>query len=104
MALETGQADDVKKPQVRKTWLSPIVRIERTVVRLRGHNVILDRDLALLYEVDPKVLNQAVKRNAERFSEGFMFQLTKKERDEVITICDNLSDLNARTFVSNSYE
>ena len=54
---------------------------------IRGENVMLDRDLALLYGVDVRVLNQAVKRNIERFPPRYMFRLTK---DEVITNCDNL--------------
>ncbi len=54
-------------------------RIEQKILRIRGHNVMLDRDLAGLYEVKTKVLNQAVKRNIERFPEDFMFELTKEE-------------------------
>lgn len=51
---------------------------------------MLDRDLAELYGVETRVINQAVTRNRERFPEDFVFQLTKDERDEVITICDHL--------------
>lgn len=54
---------------------------------------MLDRHLAELYGVETRLLNQAVKRNIERFPEEFMFQLTKEERDEVITICDELKPL-----------
>lgn len=54
-------------------------RITRTVLRLRGHNIMLDTDLAALYEVDVKALNQAVKRNRDRFPPDFMFQLTDHE-------------------------
>ena len=46
---------------------------------IRGHKVMLDKDLAEMYSVETKVLNQAVKRNIERFPKDFMFQLTKKE-------------------------
>ena len=53
--------------------------IERAVLRIRGHNVVLDEDLAALYEVQVKVLNQAVKRNRERFPSDFMFRLTTAE-------------------------
>jgi hypothetical protein len=53
--------------------------IERAVLRIRGHNVVLDEDLAALYEVQVKVLNQAVKRNRERFPPDFMFRLTTAE-------------------------
>jgi hypothetical protein len=48
---------------------------KQTFIVLRGHRVILDENLAELYEVEVKVLNQAVKRNSERFPEDFMFQL-----------------------------
>ena len=54
---------------------------------------MLDRDLARLYGVETKVLNQAVKRNIERFPERFMFQLTDDEKVKVVTICDHLKDL-----------
>ena len=53
--------------------------IENKIFTLRGEQVILDRDLAELYGVETKVLNRAVKRNAERFPNHFMFQLTKEE-------------------------
>lgn len=49
---------------------------------------MLDADLAKLYGVPTKVLNQAVKRNIERFPLDFMFQLTKDEKDEVVTVFD----------------
>ena len=53
--------------------------IQRKIFEIRGQKVILDRDLAALYQVETRVLNQAVKRNTERFPEDFMFQLTKEE-------------------------
>ena len=56
--------------------------IEDTILPLRGKRVILDQDLARLYGVATKVLNQAVKRNLDRFPEDFMFQLTKGEVEE----------------------
>ena len=56
--------------------------IEDTILLIRGNRVILDHDLARLYGVTTKVLNQAVKRNLERFPEDFMFQLTKAESEE----------------------
>jgi hypothetical protein len=54
---------------------------------------MLDADLAELYGVATKVLNQAVKRNAERFPEDFVFQLSLDEKAEVVTICDHLPRL-----------
>ena len=55
--------------------------IQRKIYTIRGEQVMLDRDLAEFYGVETKVLNQAVKRNIERFPEEFMFQLTKDELD-----------------------
>lgn len=63
--------------------------IIRKIYLLRGEKVILDRDLAELYDVDTKVLKQAVKRNAKRFPADFMFTLTQKEfqslRSQIVT-------------------
>ena len=56
-------------------------RINRAILILRGHNVMLDSDLADLYHVDVKVLNQAMKRNRARFPTDFMFQLTDAESE-----------------------
>jgi hypothetical protein len=57
----------------------PIEQIERSILLIRGHKVMLDRDLAYLYGVTTKVLNQAVKRHKDRFPEDFMFQLGMEE-------------------------
>jgi len=56
-------------------------RIEKSILLLRGRKVMLDADLASLYEVETRVLVQAVKRNLDRFPDDFMFQLTKEEFD-----------------------
>ena len=53
--------------------------IQNKIYEIRGQRVMLDRDLAELYEVQTKVLNQSVKRNIKRFPADFMFQLTKEE-------------------------
>ena len=58
-------------------------RITQTILLLRGHKVILDDDLAALYEVETKTLNRAVKRNRDRFPDDFMFQLTTEEFDNL---------------------
>jgi hypothetical protein len=57
--------------------------IEHRIYLIRGQKVMLDSDLAELYEVPTKVLNQAVRRNARRFPEDFMFQLTAEEADSL---------------------
>ena len=59
----------------------PVERIERRILLIRGHKVMLDSDLAELYEVPTKRLNEAVKRNLKRFPEDFMFQLAEEEVD-----------------------
>ena len=59
--------------------MSDLAIIQRKIYEIRGQRVILDRDLAALYQVETRVLNQAVKRNIERFPDDFMFQLTKEE-------------------------
>jgi hypothetical protein len=61
--------------------------IRQKIYEIRGQKVMLDFDLAELYGVETRTLNQAVKRNIERFPEDFMFQLTEG-RVEEITICD----------------
>ena len=62
--------------------------IETMIYEIRGQKVMLDRDLAKMYGVETKVLNQAVKRNMKRFPEDFMFQLTPEEclRSQIVTL------------------
>ena len=62
--------------------------IEPLIKVIRGQQVMLDKDLAMLYGVEAKVLNQAVKRNVERFPNDFRFQLTKEEclRSQIVTL------------------
>ena len=68
----------------------PPQRIEKSIFLIRGHKVMLDADLAELYQVPTKVLNQAVKRNKDRFPADFMFQLTDAEftalRSQIVTL------------------
>ena len=80
----------------------PTNHIENLILDIRGQQVMLDRDLANLYGVDTKVLNQAVKRNIERFPVRFRFQLSDLERDKLVTNCDRLQMLkhsNVNPFV-----
>lgn len=63
------------------------------ILILRGQRVMLDADLAQIYGVPTRTLNQAVKCKLRRFPEDFMFQLTQAEKQEVITICDHLYGL-----------
>ena len=67
--------------------------IESFILTVRGRKVMIDADLAAVYGVETRALNQAVKRNADRFPEDFIFQLNRKEKSEVITNCDHLRGL-----------
>ncbi len=83
--------------------------IQQKIFEIRGQKVIIDADLASLYEVETKVLNQAVRRNIERFPEDFMFRLTRKEwnnlRSQIVTsslqIDDNKSIMRSQIVTSN---
>jgi hypothetical protein len=67
--------------------------VKRTILTIRGHKVILDADLARLYGVSTKRLNEQVKRNRNRFPDDFMFRLTPEEKAEVVANCDHLTNL-----------
>jgi hypothetical protein len=73
--------------------MNPSPPLESLILTLRQQKVILDADLAVLYGVPNKALNQAVKRNADRFPADFLFQLSKAEKTEVVTNCDHLERL-----------
>lgn len=95
---------DIEK--VESAPLQPLENIENLIQVIRGKQVILDRDLARLYGVETRVLNQAVQRNIERFPEDFMFQLTKEEaefsRSQIVTL--NEEDTNIKSQIATSYE
>lgn len=67
--------------------------LESMIFTIRNHKVIMDADLAVLYNVPTKALNQAVKRNEDPFPRDFVSRLTAKERLEVVTNCDHLARL-----------
>jgi hypothetical protein len=74
-----------KKPRLGTNVLIPVELIERRIYLIRGHKVMLDRDLAELYQVKPIALRQQVKRNLDRFPEDFMFQLTENEAELLVS-------------------
>lgn len=76
-----------------KGLASSEVMIENKIFTIRGKKVILDNDLAELYGVSTKRLNEQVKRNKERFPEDFMFQLTEDEKAKVVANCDHLKKM-----------
>ncbi len=73
-----------------------ILDVQRRIIPVRGIQVMLDRDLAALYGVETRVLNQAVQRNIGRFHEDFMFQLTKADclRSQIVTLNEGQSCLS----------
>ena len=71
----------------------PAGKIEQRILLIRGQKVIIDADLAEFYGASTKALNQAVKRNRDRFPDDFTFQLTAAEKSELVTICDHLGRL-----------
>ena len=104
--------------KVESAPLPPLENIENLIQVIRGKQVILDRDLARLYGVETRVLNQAVQRNIERFPADFMFQLSKEEfenwksqfaisnkdefsRSQIVTLNDDSKDLRSQFATSN---
>jgi hypothetical protein len=71
----------------------PMEIIEKRIFVVRGQRIMLDADLADLYGVPTKRLNEQVKRNLGRFPEDFMFQLTAEEKAELVAICDRFEKL-----------
>jgi len=78
---------------VKNTIVASVENIAQIIFMIRGQKVILAGDLASVYGVTTKRLNEQVKRNKKRFPEDFMFQCTAEERDEVVANCDHLSNL-----------
>ena len=83
--------------------LVAVDNIEPLIKVIRGQQVMLDRDLATLYGVETKRLNEQVKRNMERFPERFRFQLTKEEMNELVTNCDRFNSLKHSTVRSYAF-
>lgn len=77
--------------------------IASLILELRGRKVVIDADLADIYGVTTKVLNQAVRRNRKRFPGGFAFRLTPREKTEVVTNCDHLARLKYSPMLPRAY-
>ena len=82
-----------------KKRLLPTVRIDNRIRIIRGQKVMVDADLAELYGAPTKALNQAVKRNSERFPADFMYQLTAEKKVEVVANCDHLAKVKFSRFL-----
>lgn len=78
---------------MRRNISNPLDVVENRILLIRGHRVLLDSDLAVLYGVTTKRLNEQVKRNRNRFPERFVFQLNADEKSEVVANCDHLAKL-----------
>jgi hypothetical protein len=78
---------------LRKKKIIPDEVVMNKIIMVRGQKIMIDRDLAELYGVSTKRLNEQVKRNKRRFPEDFMFQLTEDEKSEVVANCDHLKTL-----------
>ena len=89
------------QPVTNCDQLNTTVQIEGRILSIRNTQVMADRDLAEFYGVETKVLNQAVKRNIERFPERFRFQLSNAETNELVTNCDRFDSLKHSTVRSN---
>jgi hypothetical protein len=84
------------------TDIVPIQRIAQAIFVLRGQKVMLDYDLATLYGVEARVLNQAVKRNASRFPVDFMFQISAEEMEKVSPVVTPPAQERTEKKVTNS--
>ncbi|WP_081610459.1 ORF6N domain-containing protein [Mariniradius saccharolyticus] len=76
--------------------------IENRIFSFRDQQVMIDSDLAGLYQIETKVLNQAEKRNISRFPESFRFQLNKNELSELLANCDRFGHLGSQHRIQNS--
>jgi len=86
---------------MNNTAIVPMETIENQIYLIRGQKVMIDYDLASLYGVPTKRLNEQVKRNIKRFTGDFMFVLSNQEKEELVAICDRFSTLKHST--SNPY-
>ena len=77
-------------------------QIENRIFTIRANQVMIDRDLAEMYQVETRVLNQAVKRNINRFPEAFRFQLTDNETNELVSNCERFGFLKSQNMTSSS--
>lgn|ERR1043166_7404307 len=87
----------------RKLSLYSNAPLEKRILTVRGEKVILDRDLAELYGVTTKALNQAIKRNPDRFPPDFAFFLDNAQKAEVVTNCDHLARLKFSPVVPRAF-
>ncbi len=81
----------------------PLNIIENKIMFIRGKKVIIDRDIADLYGVTTKRLNEQVKRNRDRFPDSFMFQLNEQEKNELVANCDRFEPLKHSVYLPYAF-
>ena len=86
-----------------ESGLVPIELIQSKIIVLRGERAMIDRDLAVLYGVSTKALNQAATRNRKRFPPDFMFRLLSQEKEEPVTNCDRFHTLKHSTVMPRAF-
>jgi hypothetical protein len=89
--------------ELENTSIILLHSIEKRILTIRGLKVMLDADLAELYGVTTKRLNEQVRRNQGRFPEDFMFKLTDQEKREVVANCDHLSRLKYSKYLPHAF-
>jgi len=90
----------------RREIMSEIVRfedVERRVLTIRGQQVLIDRDVAELYGVETKKVNQAVKRNLDKFPMGYILAFNESEKHELVTNCDRFDMLKHSTALPTAF-
>jgi ORF6N domain-containing protein len=92
-----------QKTMARYGNISALRKIESVIVTIRSQKVILDMDLARIYGVPTKRLKEQVKRNRERFPADFVFELTDREKEEVVANCDHLQSLRFSAFRPSAF-
>lgn len=85
------------------TDIIPMERIENRILIIRGQRVMIDADLAEIYGVSTKRLNEQVKRNLERFPGDFMFELERNEKEELVANCDRFRRLKHSTSLPRAF-
>jgi hypothetical protein len=86
-----------------KKSMIPVEAIERRILLIRSQKIMLDSDLAQLYGVPTKRLNEQVKRNRKRLPADFMFQLSEQEKSEVVANCDHLRNLRFSPILPHAF-
>jgi hypothetical protein len=91
------------KGKTKEKVTIPAETIEQKIFLIRGHKVMIDRDLAEMYGVETKYLNRQVKRNHNRFPKEFMFRISYDEKKELVTICHRFKSMKHSNVLPNAF-